>query len=444
MAGTTRIIPPSVDRIVRALDSLDVPDRVKADAARQSVEVVKRVGAPSEFDEIVSMASEFVAKDRAPSPKPVINMSGVILHTGLGRARFSQPVMERAIASLASHSAVEFDVESGHRGDRQDLVRDLLCSLTGAEDSFVVNNCAAAVVLTLTALCQGKEVVLSRGQMVEIGGSFRMPDIVESSGCRLVEVGCTNKTRVSDYEAVLRESSGAILRCHPSNFRLIGFTAEPTARELSQLARKWDTILIDDLGHGCLVDTTRFGLPKERTISEAVKDGANLVLASGDKLMGGPQCGIILGDRDLVSTIARHPLARAMRVDKLTLAFLEATLKMYRDGRELEIATWRYASRPIPDVKRDALAVSKAYQGTATVEPSETQMGGGSMPETGIASFCARLSTSDADALLKRLRLLPFPVIGRIEKGAVMLDPRTCEPDELKVVCAQLKTVVNP
>jgi len=401
-------------------------------ASRFAIEHFRSSGVFS-FDEIVAKAMSLAKELIQPSPRPVINMTGVILHTGLGRAALGPG------PACNGHVAVEFDLETGGRGDRQDLVRGLLCELTGAEDAIVVNNCAAALFLTLRALCQDSEVVLSRGQMVEIGASFRIPDIVKESGCTLVEVGCTNKTRLSDFEAALSEKTTALLRCHPSNYRIVGFTEEPDARELASTAHDRGLLLIDDVGHGNLSDFSKFGLPRERTLRDSLADGADIVLASCDKLMGGPQAGVILGKTELVQKIGKHPLARAVRVDKLTLLALTAVLTTHAEGSAIELPIWRYARRPSELVKRDAQKLAKIFPWKAVVEPGLTEMGGGSMPGSGFPTWRVGLPAKSPEALLGWLRHQYTPIIGRIEKGKVWLDPRTCETEEVRYVSQILK-----
>lgn len=367
------------------------------------------------------------------SLRPAINMSGVVLHTGLGRARLAPSVVGQVHSVATSHSVLEFDEELGGRGDRQEHVRSLLCELTGAEDALVVNNGAAAVVLALGALCAGREVLLSRGQMVEIGGSFRLPEIVRHSACRLVEVGTTNKTRLSDYEQALTAETGAVLRCHPSNFQIVGFTEEPTAASLHKLCRSARVAMIDDLGSGCLLDTTQYGLPKERTLGEALKDGADIVTASGDKLLGGPQAGIIVGSSGAVKTLTKHPLARAFRVDKLTLAALEATLRLYIEGRHEEIPVWKYLARTSDEVRRLAEIVGKGRR----IEVAATEIGGGSLPGATVPTWRVGLD-GNAEDHAARLRASPNPVVGYIHDGTFWLDPRTAEEEECTAVSSYL------
>lgn len=396
------------------------------DRARALIAAGKSAG--SVEDEAVSIANRLAA----PTMRRVINGSGIVLHTGLGRARLAPSVAEHIRAVAASHAYVEFDEGSGKRGDRQGHVRDLLRVLTGAEDAFVVNNNAAAVFLTLTALARKREVVLSRGEMVEIGGSFRMPDIVRQSGCKLVEVGCTNKTHVADFEERVSERTGAILRCHPSNFRIIGFSETPSTGDLAALANGSGTILIDDVGSGCLLDTTEFGLPREPILGESLRAGAHIELASGDKLLGGTQAGIIVGRADLIQRVRKHPLARAMRIDKLSLAGLEATLKLYLAGEHLQIPTWKYLARGLNEIRPSAEKLALAFRGE--IGEGLTETGGGSIPGFGVPTWRVALPGGRPDRQLAQLRGLETPVIGRIEAGRVWLDPRTMESDEVDEV----------
>lgn len=432
---------PKVDALSRAPELADFPERIRVEAARRAIgemrEAIKRGAAPN--GQAPQSRALAIAKELAGmSLRPAINLTGVILHTGLGRARLAKSVADHVAEIASQHSLLEIDADSGKRGDRQEHVRALLQSLTGAEDALVVNNAAAAVVLSLSALARGREVILSRGQMVEIGGSFRMPEIVEESGCRLVEVGCTNKTRLSDYEAAIGNETGAILRCHTSNFKIVGFTEQPSLDEMSRLAHAYGLLALDDMGTGCIVDTSRFGLPKLPTIRDSIAAGADVVTASGDKLLGGPQAGLILGKTAYLDPIRRHPLARAFRVDKLTLAALEATLRLYLDGREAEICTVAYLSRPLDEVRSLARALCDAAKG-GTVEEGVTEVGGGSAPGTGIPTWRVGIQVRDAEATLKILR--NANIFARIESGKVWLDPRTLEMNELQGVSEVLRSI---
>lgn len=371
---------------------------------------------------------------------PVINASGVILHTGLGRARLAEEAALAAHWAASGHSSLEIEMESGQRGDRQTGVRKLLRQLTGAEDAFVVNNCAAAVLLVLQALCSRREVILSRGQMVEIGGSFRLPEIVKGSGCRLVEVGSTNRTRLEDYANAITPRTAAILRCHPSNYQVVGFAEEVPARELATLAQKHRIALIDDAGSGCLVDTARFGLPHEQTLLECVQSGSDVITCSGDKLLGGPQAGIILGSSKLLAKVRRHPVARAVRIDKLCIAALEATLRLYVSGDEDHIPTLKYLSRSLDEVREMAQRLASSYP-ERIVEEGVTEVGGGSLPGQGVPTVRVGIPSSRPDALAKRFRTAKPPVLVRIERDTVWIDPRTMEELELEIVAGILESM---
>lgn len=435
---------PKVDVLAASPMLTGFSARIRTAAARAAVgelrEAMKSNGKPVDLKDAERIAVEHAQRLSQSSLRRVINASGIILHTGLGRARLAEPAAQAIADAARDHSNTELDLESGERGDRQSHVRELLQRLTGAEDALIVNNCAAAIQLSLTALCTGREAFLSRGEMVEIGGSFRMPDIVRASGCRLVEVGCTNKSRLSDYEGRISEDTGVLLRCHPSNFRIVGFQESPSDADLSALAKEYGLLFLHDLGNGCLWDLRQFGLPKETTVQEAISDGADVVTISGDKLLGGPQAGLILGRANVVALIKRHPLARAMRVDKLTLAGLEATLRLHAEGRLAEIPTYRYLARPIGDIEKAAKKIAKAWAG-AKVESGFTEVGGGAAPGQGLPTYRVGLPSSDPEALHHQLRNGPSPILGRIEKGLVWLDPRTVEPSELAEIVAVLTQV---
>ena len=434
---------PKVDELAKSPELDGFSFAVRTEAARAAINSRRaaiQAGDVEESVPLARLAERFAAQMSQPSMKPAINLSGVILHTGLGRARLAPSVAGHVASVASSHSAVELDLESGRRGDRQNHVRRMLCELTGAEDALVVNNAAAGVLLALTALCAGSEVILSRGQMVEIGGSFRMPDIVRQSGCRLVEVGCTNKTRLPDYREVIREETRAILRCHPSNFKIVGFTEEPSLQDLASLARERDLLLIDDQGSGCLIDLSKFGLSGQPILPGSISGGADVAIASGDKLLGGPQCGLIVGRSELIKAIKNHPLARAVRIDKLTLAALEQTLRLYIEGREQEIPTIEYLSRSLDKIRKIATTLAKSYKPGAEILQGFTEVGGGSVPGEGLATWRVGLLCENADDLAHKLRMSDPPIVGRIEDDIVWLDPRTLEQSEVKEVVRVLSS----
>lgn len=377
-----------------------------------------------------------------PSLTGAINATGVVLHTGLGRAVLAEAAQRALIEVARAHCVLEIDRDSGERGDRIEHVRHLLCRLTGAEDATVVNNNAGAVLLAVTALAQGREVVISRGQLVEIGGAFRMPDIIAQSGARLVEVGTTNRTRLSDYEQAIHAETALLLRCHPSNFRIVGFTEEVAVADLAALAHRHGIYLLDDVGSGCLVDTAQFGLEHEPTIQESLHAGADLVTCSGDKLLGGPQAGIILGRKSLVQRIRKHPLHRALRVDKFTLAALEATLRLYLNPEEAveHIHTLRVLAMPAEQVRRRALQLQRRLRqalpadlAQVRVQPGSSEVGGGSLPGQLLPTtlVCLRSTRFSAACLARTLRQQQPPVFARIVQDEVVFDPRTLLNNEL-------------
>ncbi|MCA0362048.1 MAG: L-seryl-tRNA(Sec) selenium transferase [Armatimonadetes bacterium] len=432
--------PPSVDALARSLDS-EIPERIRLRAARQTLADGRATGDWAKSgDEWVELASSRARHLAKPRLSPVINGTGIILHTGLGRARLADAAVDAVRAMAGSHADVEVDRDTGQRGDRQLVVRWLLQELTGAASSLVVNNCAAATMLSLAALAPGRPVILSRGEMVEIGGAFRMPEIVSGSGCQLVEVGCTNKTHLRDYEEAMDVAGepGVILRCHQSNFVQEGFVSRPSTTELVSLAQKSGWVFVDDLGSGCLVDTTRYGLPKERTLREALAEGADLVLASGDKLLGGPQSGLILGREDLVSKCAKHPLARATRIDKLDLAALEATLRLYLEAKEAEIPTWWACGRSLGELIDACEQLARAWGGESRIEPGHSELGGGSLPTAGIPTMRIGL-IGKATAIYEQL--WDAGLLSRIESGTVWIDPRAISDDEMPRVQAILGSI---
>jgi L-seryl-tRNA(Ser) seleniumtransferase len=393
------------------------------EALRHQV-ALERAGAEVDESERVERVGATLQAALAPRLRRVINASGVILHTNLGRAPLSRAAVD-ALAVAAGYSNLELDLDSGRRGERAALLSGLLSRLFGCEAAFVVNNNAAAILLALTALCKGKEVIVSRGQQVEIGGSFRMPDVMRLSGARMVEVGTTNRTRQDDYEQAITSRSAALLRVHTSNFRVAGFTETASLAQMSEIARAHDLLLIDDLGSGATEP-----IADEPTVAESLQH-SDVVTFSGDKLFGGPQAGIVLGRGEAgaaaVKKMARHPLARAVRIDKLTLAALEATLRQRLTGRLDEIPVERMVRATVEDVRRRAAmwSVKLAERGVrVTLVAGESAVGGGSVPGHGLPTVLLSLS-GPASRLAAALRQGEPPVIARIEKDACCLDPRT-------------------
>jgi L-seryl-tRNA(Ser) seleniumtransferase len=388
-------------------------------AIRDQVEA-ERGGLTTNDTERIAHVEERLQIASAPKLRRVINATGVILHTNLGRAPLSRAAVE-ALATAAGYSNLELDLETGKRGERADLLAPLMTALFEAEAAHAVNNNAAAILLALTALCKGREVIVSRGQLVEIGGSFRMPDVMRLSGARMVEVGTTNRTRLTDYEQAVGERTAAILRVHTSNYRVSGFTESTSLEELAGLARARGILLIDDLGSGATE-----AIADEPTIADSVRF-SDVVTFSGDKLLGGPQAGIILGRVDAVRKLAKHPLARAVRIDKLTLAALAATLRQRLSGRAEEIPVQRMLKTPVEDVRRRAalwsVKLDERGVGVRLVN-GESAVGGGSLPGHGLPTVLLAL-TGPASRLSAALRHGRLPVIARIEDGACCLDPRT-------------------
>lgn len=384
-----------------------------------------------------------------PRLRRVINATGVILHTNLGRA----PLAAQARAAIddagRGFTNLEYDLERGQRGSRHDHLRSLLRELTGAEDALVANNNAAATVLGLAALATGKDIVVSRGELIEIGGSFRLPEILALSRGNLVEVGTTNKTHARDYESAIGPTTGLLLKVHRSNFALVGFTAEVTAEALVAIGRARGIPTMIDLGSGMLIDRQsqrRWGLPEEPTVREAVSSGADLVTFSGDKLLGGPQAGIAVGKASAIEAARKHPLMRALRPDKLTLAGLAATLSLYRDGRGDKIPTIAMISNNLSALKDKASAlvtlICTADGGkiSVAVEPTISTVGGGAMPTAELPSFAVTLAGASPEGLDRRLRSAAVPVIGRIDAGRLWLDVRTIADDELPLVAAAVSS----
>jgi len=413
--------------------------RAELDEARTAL----RAGATSSpvAEEIVArICVRLEAADRS-SLRPVFNLTGTVLHTNLGRAVLAEAAAEAAATAMRQAVALEFDLATGKRGERDDHVRELLRALTGAEDATVVNNNAAAVLLVLNSLAHGREAVVSRGELIEIGGAFRMPDILLRAGAKLVEVGTTNRTHPSDYRNALGPDTGLILKVHTSNYRIQGFTAEVDATRLTEIARAGNVPLVHDLGSGTLIDLSRYGLEKEPTARQALAAGADLVTFSGDKLLGGPQAGFIVGRRELIARVNRNPMKRALRVDKIRLAAIEATLKLYRDPDRLaeRLPTLRILARTqdeiLAQVRRLLPLVTAAFGRDFSVDicACESQIGSGALPLSNIRSsgFAIRSLCHGAtlERLAARLRGLPTPIIGRIDDNALKLDLR-CLEDE--------------
>ena len=381
----------------------------------------------------------------------VVNASGIILHTNLGRAPLCREALMRIVEVAQGYSNLEFDLEKGERGLRYDHVRGLLCSLSGAEDAMVVNNNAAAVLLVLNTLAAGKEAVVSRGEQVEVGGEFRIPDVMEKSGACLREVGSTNRTRLADYENALNAGTGVILKVHTSNFRIMGFTEDTGLDALVALGKKHGVPVVNDLGSGCFIELDRYGLEREPTVRDVLATGVDVVTFSGDKLLGGPQAGIILGKNAVLQKIKKNPLNRALRIDKLTLAALEATMIEYLHPEQAvnNLRVLRALTEPLSPIKKRAaklLAALKKVVGTGvelSLKQGATLAGGGALPTCEIPTtlVCIRPAHMTASALEARLRALDVPVIARIADDEVLLDARTIDDEEFAFIREGLKTI---
>ncbi|WP_282603105.1 L-seryl-tRNA(Sec) selenium transferase [Paracoccus sp. PARArs4] len=442
---------PSVDQLLQSepvaalvaehgRQAVTAAARARLDGARDAI----RDGAdgPAQAAALPHLIAAELAAAAATGLRPMLNLTGTVLHTNLGRAILAPEAVEAAATAMAAPLALEFDLATGGRGQRDDHLRDILCELTGAEDATILNNNAAAVLIALNTFGQGRGSIVSRGELIEIGGAFRMPDIMSRAGTRLVEVGTTNRTHPRDYQSAIDADTGLILKVHTSNYRIEGFTSEVGAPELSRIAREAGVVLLNDLGAGSLVDLSRWGLRREPTVAEAVAEGADLVTFSGDKLLGGPQAGFIVGRRDLIAQINRNPLKRALRLDKIRIAALQATLRLYRDPDRLaaRLPVLRMLSRPQAEIAAQAervlpqvAKILSDWGFHAETCACDSQVGSGALPTDTIPSAGLRLTGQGGDApdrLAARLRALPRPIIGHIRDGALILDLRCLGADD--------------
>ncbi len=422
---------------------------VRATIARARNDIREGGACPS-TDQLLATAEQMLQQEQQPNLRRVINATGVIINTNLGRAPLSQEALQAVQHVAGGYSNLEYELEAGERGARHAHVSALLCELTGAEAAIVTNNNAAAVLLALSTLALGREVIISRGQLVEIGGGFRVPDVMRQSGCHLVEVGTTNRTRISDYEAALTERTALLLTVHPSNFLITGFTESTPVSALADLAHKRGLLVMDDLGSGCLLNSETYGLAHEPMPQESLTAGVDLVCFSGDKLLGGPQAGILLGKATVIARLAKHPLMRAVRIDKMTLAALEATLRHYQRGEaETRIPVWRMISmRPERIASRATKWISKlqAKGVIARTQRGESTIGGGSLPgetlPTTLVALPAEHLSLPLNELAKRLRMRQTPIVTRILRDTLLLDPRTVlEEQDKEVVQALVEEV---
>jgi L-seryl-tRNA(Ser) seleniumtransferase len=438
---------PAVDRVLRAEGVRILVSQygraLVVDAVRAALDRRRRCGAGASVAAIIEDSAASLVREMRPSQRRVFNLTGTVLHTNLGRAPLPEEAIAAAVEAMRDPTTLEYEIDTGRRGERDNHIAGWLTRLTGAEAALAVNNNAGALVLALNTLADGRETIVSRGELIEIGGSFRLPDIMARSGTRLREVGTTNRTHLTDYAAAIGPDTALILKAHTSNYAIQGFTAAAPAAKLAALARDHGVPFVEDLGSGSLVDFARWGLPHEPTVAEALGQGADLVTFSGDKLLGGPQAGLVVGRADLVARLARNPLKRALRLDKIRLAALEAVLRLYADPDRLaeRLPALRLLARSSkairPQGERLLSTIQRALHGIATVELVETksQIGSGALPISLLPSTALALrpvghrSGAAVEDLARALRHLPVPVIGRIEAGRVLLDLR-CLEDE--------------
>ena len=434
---------PSVDALLNSVGGAELMERygriLSLEALRFVLDESRRtiVGGGDqvpEIDDLIAGANQWLKELITPTLRPVINATGVIVHTNLGRAPLSSAAIAAIMATAAGYSTLEYDLESGQRGSRAVHAERLLARLTGTEAALVVNNNAAAVLLLLRSLCHNQEVIISRGQLVEIGGGFRIPDVMAQSGARLIEVGTTNRTHLHDYAQAISENTAAILVAHHSNFKIIGFTSEPLLSEIASLAHQHQLPLLYDQGSGALLDTSEFGLEQEPTIQAGLQAGVDVITFSGDKLLGGPQAGILCGRAGLLSKIRRHPLARAVRADKMALAALSATLARYLTGRAGdEIPVWQMMARSLSDIEKMAAEWAEllTIKGLAAeVVDGESTVGGGSLPGATMPSRLLAVNHPQVEQLAMALRRHDPPVIGRITGDRLLLDTLTVIPGQ--------------
>jgi L-seryl-tRNA(Ser) seleniumtransferase len=446
-ARAGRAALPAVDAVLRAAGGAALVAQygrpLVVDAVRAALERRRGADIAASVGAIVEDCATALARLMQPSQRRVFNLTGTVLHTNLGRAPLPEEAIEAAATAMRDPSTLEYDLDSGRRGERDDHVGPWLTRLTGAEAALAVNNNAGALVLALNTLALGRETIVSRGELIEIGGSFRLPEIMARAGTRLAEVGTTNRTHLADYATAVGPDTGLVLKAHTSNYAIQGFTAAVPAAKLARFAREHGIPFLEDLGSGSLADLATWGLPHEPTVAETLAAGADLVTFSGDKLLGGPQAGLVVGRADLVARLARNPLKRALRLDKIRLAALEAVLRLYADPDRLvrRLPALRLLTRPQAEIeaigRRLLPAIAAAFTGVAEAELVETrsQIGSGALPVALLSSIAVALrpvaakSGAPVAALAQRLRQLPIPVIGRIEAGTVLLDLR-CLEDE--------------
>jgi len=441
---------PSVDTILQSpsADTLinTAGRELAVKAIRQSLDHIREKmlsGLPlPDVDVIIKEANKFAREWVQPSLYPLINASGIILHTNLGRAPLSDDTIQAMQGISASYNNLEFNLQKGKRGKRSIHAEEILKNLTGTESALVVNNNAAAVLLVLTALAKRKKVIIPNSQLVEIGGGFRIPDVMRQSGAKLIPIGTTNRIHLSDYIQALEDGASLVLNAHDSNFKIIGFTTEPKLKEVVSAAHNHSVPFVYDLGSGALIDTSSYGLAHEPTVFEAMSAGADIICFSGDKLLGGPQAGIIIGTSDLMKKIKSHPLARAVRADKTCLSGISTTLIHYLKGEaEDKIPIWKMIAMDVNAIQQRAQGW-KNLIGQGNVIKGKSMVGGGSLPGETLPTYLLALDIPKANNFLTRLRALPFPIVARIENGQTLFDPRTVFPSQEDAFLLGLKKVL--
>ncbi len=450
---------PSVDELLHTSTGQELVERyshalvvqaLRAVLVQARAEIRAGVHCPPEA-EILSTASLLLSQQQQSHLRLVINATGVIINTNLGRAPLSTEALQAVQKIAHGYANLEYDLDAGERGSRHSHIQHLLCTLTGAEAALVTNNNASAVLLALTTLAQEREVIISRGQLVEIGGGFRVPDVMRQSGCQLVEVGTTNRTRIQDYAAAITEQTALLLSVHPSNFIITGFTEATPLSELTALAHDRGLLVMNDLGSGCLLPSERYGLAHEPTPQESIAAGSDIVCFSADKLLGGPQAGILVGKAEVITRLAKHPLMRAIRIDKMTLAALEATLRHYERGQaETHIPVWRMITMPLEAITQRAtswMAALHTHGIAARLQDGQSTIGGGSLPGETQPTTLLALDAADlpcsVNELAQRLRQYATPIVARISRDVVLLDPRTVFEEQDGVVQQALVEILG-
>ena len=445
------------DRFIKGIPKTVVVNSIRAVIESKRKDILagnQNIGRKGLSDtRIMELVKTAIEKAMTPNLKCLVNATGIVVHTNLGRSLLPEEATENLTTIASRYSNLEYELDAGKRGSRHKIVEDILCEISGAQAGMVVNNNAGAVLLCLETIARGKEVIVSRGELVEIGGSFRVPDVMAKSGGILREVGTTNRTHKKDYENAISESTALLLKVHRSNYSVIGFTAELSLSELVELAAKHELPIMEDLGSGTFIDFSKYGLAKEPTVQESVATGADVITFSGDKLLGGPQAGIIVGKKSLIDEIKKNPLARALRIDKLTLAALETILRFYRDEEIAvrSIPTLRMLTMGIDEIEKRASAINNSLRqlGDSRLSISfatlSSKAGGGALPLLELPSKCLTIQIRQlsANALARYMRENNPPIIGRIDNDAFIVDPRTLQDDDLPIICTAIKDILK-